>query len=260
MPGAPTAATTAAAARPAPPVCDALRSARVVAEVLADGAAPPARLAQRQQQRLRALLSAARAGSRLYAELHRGAGPDTPLAALPATAKRALMARFDDWVTDPVLALPALRAFTADPARIADAYAGRYAVWESSGSSGEPGLFVHDAQALAVYDALEALRRTPPADPWALAAARAALVAASGGHFASLVSLRRLQRLNPWLAPLLRDFSVLQPLPALVAELEGWQPQVLAAYPSAAAMLGEARALGRLRLGARASCTPAARR
>lgn len=260
MPGAPTAATTAAAARPAPPVCDALRSARVVAEVLADGAAPPARLAQRQQQRLRALLSAARAGSRLYAELHRGAGPDTPLAALPATAKRALMARFDDWVTDPVLALPALRAFTADPARSADAYAGRYAVWESSGSSGEPGLFVHDAQALAVYDALEALRRTPPANPWALAAARAALVVASSGHFASLVSLRRLQRLNPWLAPLLRDFSVLQPLPALVAELEGWQPQVLATYPGAAAMLGEAQALGRLRLGARASCTPAARR
>jgi len=247
MTGAPTAATPAARACAAAPVYDALLGARAAAEVLADGAASPGQLAERQQQRLRALLAAARAGSRFYAELHRGAGPDTPLAALPATAKRALMARFEDWVTDPVLSLPALRAFTADPARIADAYAGRYAVWESSGSSGEPGLFVHDAQALAVYDALEALRRARPADPWALMR-RSALVVATGGHFASLVALRRLQRLNPWLAPLLREFSVLQPLPALVGALERWQPQTLATYPTAAAMLGEARAHDRLRL------------
>lgn len=250
MPPAQTADPTGAAARPVLPVFDALLSSRAVFEVLADGGASPERLAQRQQQRLRVLLTAARRDSRLYAELHRGAGPDTPLAALPAVDKRALMARFDDWVTDPALALPALRAFAADPARIGDAYAGRYAVWESSGSSGEPGVFVHDAQALAVYDALEALRRASPADPWALAR-RSALVVATGGHFASLVTLRRLQRLNPWLAPLLRDFSVLLPQPALVAALEQWQPQVLATYPTAAAMLGEARELGGLRLALR---------
>jgi hypothetical protein len=41
--------------------------------------------------------------------------------------------------------------FTADPSRIADPYLGRYVVWESSGSSGEPGIFVQDAAAMAAF-------------------------------------------------------------------------------------------------------------
>jgi phenylacetate-coenzyme A ligase PaaK-like adenylate-forming protein len=248
----------AAAWHPAP-VFDPLAASRAVFDVLADGAGSRDALARRQRERLRALLAAARRDSRLYAELHRGAGDDTPLADLPVVTKPALMARFDDWVTDPALALPALRAFLADAACIADAFAGRYTVWESSGSSGEPGVFVQDAGAMAVYDALEALRRAGRApggalDPWRLAQ-RQALVVATGGHFASQVSLQRLRRLNPWLAQTLRSFSVLQPLPALAAALEAWQPAVLATYPTAAAMLGDAVERGDLRLALREVAT-----
>ena len=84
------------------------------------------------------------------------------------------MRHFDDWVTDPELRLDALRAFTTDRSRIAEPFLGRYVVWESSGSSGEPGIFVQDATAMAVYDALEALRRPELRplrrllDPWCL--------------------------------------------------------------------------------------------
>ena len=78
---------------------------------------------------------------------------------LPVVRKAELMHAFDDWVADPALRLDALRRFTADRSRIADPFAGRYVVWESSGSSGEPGIFVQDAHAMAVYDALEVLRR-----------------------------------------------------------------------------------------------------
>ena len=53
----------------------------------------------------------------------------------------------------------------ADPSRIGKPFMDRYVVWESSGSSGEPAIFVQDAQAMAVYDALEALRR-PNQRPW----------------------------------------------------------------------------------------------
>jgi hypothetical protein len=73
------------------------------------------------------------------------------------------MARFDDWVTDPQLKLNELLAFSADaPGRIGVPYLGKYLVWESSGTSHQLGIFVQDAQAMAVYDALESLRRSAP--------------------------------------------------------------------------------------------------
>ena len=90
---------------------------------------------------------------------------------------------------------------TADPERIAEPWLGRYMVWESSGTTGQPGIFVQDAQAMAVYDALEALRRSVPRplahwmDPLHLSE-RHAFVGVTGGHFASHVTLRRLRSLN----------------------------------------------------------------
>ena len=125
-------------------------------------------------------------------------------------------------------------------------------MWESSGSSGEPGVFVQDAAALAVYDALEALRRPllRPLqrwlDPWSLRRAHA-FIGAIGGHFASTVSVERLRRLNPALAPRLHGVSFLQPTPRLVAELDALAPTVIATYPSAAVLLAEERLAGRLR-------------
>ena len=237
----------------AAPVFDALALARATRAVLAARGDDPAALAARQARRLARLLDWARARSPLYRERLAGIDPArTPLAQWPVVAKPELMARFADWVTDPALQLDALRAFTADPARIGDAFAGRWQVWESSGSSGEPGIFVQDARAMALYDALEALRRPHPRplqpwlDPLGLGE-RWAFAGAIEGHFASIVSAQRLRRLNPWLAPRMRSFSVLQPAAALVDALDDWAPTVLATYPSAAAMLADEAAAGRLR-------------
>ena len=46
----------------------------------------------------------------------------------------------------------------ASPSHLGDAYLGRYLVWTSSGTTGEPGIFVQDEQSLAAFDALDALR------------------------------------------------------------------------------------------------------
>ena len=117
----------------------------------------------RQVSRLRALVRSARRGTALYRELLPAdcgdAGAAVDLQRLPAVDRALLMGRFDDWVADPEIRRPDLQAFMADPRRIGSAYLGRYIVWESSGTSGAPGLFVQDARAMAVYDALEALRR-----------------------------------------------------------------------------------------------------
>lgn len=237
-----------------PPVFDALRAGATALEVLAAAGDSPARLAARQARRLAALLAHAQQASPLMREHLAGIdAARTPLTELPVSRRDLLMAQFDRWVTDPALRLAELRRFTADPTRIAEPWLGRYLVWESSGTSGLPGVFVHDAATLAVYDALEALRRSEPQawrrwlDP-AQAGERLVFVGATGGHFASLVSLRRLQQLQPWRGAALACVSILQPTAALVAELNALMPTQLATYPTAAALLADEAAAGRLHI------------
>lgn len=200
---------------------------------------------QRCEHRLHRLLDTSARRSAVYAgapSVH-GAALDA-LARWPVVCKHDLMRRFDDWVTDPSVRLPALRAFMSDPLHIGQLYQGRLMAWESSGSSGEPGVFVHDTAALRVYDLLESLRR-PPLWP---GSGPLAFVGATDGHYASVCWIERLRRSNPWLAAGMRSFSFMQPLPDLVAQLNRYAPTVLATYPSTALMLAEEAAAGRLKL------------
>jgi phenylacetate-CoA ligase len=227
---------------------------QVAADTMAASRAEPAALEARRAQRLSALLAAAARGSALYGRLLKGRNlAGLALQKLPVMRKAELMGRFDEWVTDPALRLDALRRFTADPSRIGEPFLGRYVVWESSGSSGVPGMFVQDAGAMAVYDALEALRRPTlrpwqrVLDPWGMRE-RIAFVGATGGHFASTVSVERLRRLNSTLSGRLHGVSFLQPIDRVVAELGALAPTVVATYPSAAVLLAEERLAGRLQV------------
>ncbi|MGO4392397.1 phenylacetate--CoA ligase family protein [Variovorax sp. M-6] len=236
-----------------PPPLDLWLSGTVAVDVALALHAPAAAIAARQARRLGELLASARQHSALYRRLLEGRDPsDLRLEDLPVAHKAELMRRFDEWVTDPCLRLEELRRFVADRRRIAEPFQGRYVVWESSGSSGEPGIFVQDAAAMAVYDALESLRRPVLRplqrllDPWGLGE-RIAFVGATDGHFASTVSIERLRRLNPALSSRLRGISFLQPAAGMVAELNALAPTVIATYPSAAVLLAEERLAGRLR-------------
>jgi phenylacetate-CoA ligase len=166
--------------------------------------------------------------------------------------KRDLMARFDDWVTDPALDRASVDAFIRDATRIGELLHGRYAVWRSSGSTGEPGIFVHDADALAVYDGLIASQVQSPALAGSYAfgvlthAGRAALIAATGEHFASISSWQRLARAARSGSTL--ELSIMQPTEQWVDELNRFQPAFLASYPTALSLLAAEQGAGRLRL------------
>jgi phenylacetate-CoA ligase len=134
-------------------------------------------------------------------------------------------------------------------------------VWESSGSSGEAALFVQDARALAVGDAIEAAR-----GPQSLAGAglfpelwrsdaRIAYVGAIDGHFAGVVSFERARALNPWFGMVARAFSFMQPPEQLAAALDAFAPTALATYPSMAWVLAQAQAAGRLHIAPHALWT-----
>jgi phenylacetate-coenzyme A ligase PaaK-like adenylate-forming protein len=129
---------------------------------------------------------------------------------------------------------------------------GRYAVWTSSGTSGHPGIFLHDIGALAVYEALETLRfrglSFAEYGARLMAGERFALVMVTGGHFASISSIEHLRRTFPWLAANVAPFSLFTPLPQLVEQLNAFQPTLLASYPTGADVLAGEQEAGRLKL------------
>jgi len=208
-------------------------------------------LESRRGQRLEALLEAARRAPYIAARLGPRPRDGWRLEALPTFTKAELMAHFDDCVTDARVRWQATQRFLSDRVSPGTPFLEHFGLWHSSGSSGEPGVFVSDAQALAVYDALESVRRPcrrPAArllDPF-MTGERIAFVGAIEGHFAGIASFERLRRLNPWLAPRLHALSILQPIEALVAALDEVRPSVVFTYPSTAVILAEESRRGRL--------------
>ena len=177
---------------------------------------PPAAREALVRERRDSLVGFARTHSPYYRDLyaHVPAGPLGDGRMLPVVAKSGLMGDLDRALTEPRLRGPALAAFVADPARLGEPFAGDCAVWTSSGTSATPGIFVHDAQALLVYDAIQACRFFGMAGGWLLGPqppglARYALVGATGGHFAGVAMVERLRGLFPAMRENWRSFSLM---------------------------------------------------
>jgi phenylacetate-coenzyme A ligase PaaK-like adenylate-forming protein len=140
------------------------------------------------------------------------------------------------------------------PDLVGTPYLGRHFVCTTSGTTGVPGLFVHDRRAVAVYRALVAradltgLNR-PSAWP-ALASRRFrwASVVGTGGHPAGQGWMESVRGASRWRRRCVRVLSAQQPLPALVSELNAFDPAVLLGYPNVLAILADEQDAGRLRL------------
>ncbi len=218
--------------------------------------AGPGTIVAKRLQRLRSLVEFARQHSRFYREKYRHMpAHGFSIEQLPPVSKSELMKRFDDWVTDPDVTRRRVDEFVAGKVRIGKPFLGRYAVWQSSGTSGEPGTFVHDSGALAVYDALAAIRFGGLAGPaqWQMLlqrsfpGAKLALIAAVG-HFAGVATWERLRQTYPWLAGRTRVFPVTAPIAEMVNALNVFGPAFVASYPTVLRVLATEKRAGRLAL------------
>ena len=232
-------------------IIDQWSTAAIAAQLLWVRSLGPAMIAATATVRLDALTRFARTRSPFYRESwrHLREGP-LQLAELPVVTKHALMESFDAWCTDPLVTRKAIAGFLAERTHIGQRFLGRYIVWTSSGSTGEPGIFVQDGGALAAYDALVATQLTGPglaACNWRNVAAqrgRAALIAADTDHFASIASWRRLAHGKPWLE--MQSFAVTQPVPDIVRGLNAYQPAFVSSYPTVLSLLAKEQVAGRL--------------
>src|SRR5690242_502701 len=200
------------------------------------GIATPDVIRTRASHRLNTLVAHARRNSNFYRDLYEGLPPvRVALEQLPVTSKSKLMANFEDWVTRPDLKLDSLLQFAQDPTRIGRPYLGQYTIWTSSGTTGAPGVFIQDPHALAVYEALFAVRNSVDARLMLRSMAAGghfAFAAAIEGHFSGITMWRRMVQLNPWMAPFTRAFSVLQPMERVCNQLTEFDPQIMTSYAS----------------------------
>ena len=193
-------------------------------------------------------------GGPFYAELYRGLPGGNPvLERLPTVTKPQLMDRFDDWVTDPAVTRAAVEEFVAELDNIGVDFLGRYVVFTTSGSTGVPTLLVQDRRAVAVMTGLAYVRTGGLLTPRLVArlllrGGRQAAVFATGGHFLAITMFERRQRALPFRGRYARFFSVLEPLPKLVDELNAFGPVMLASYPTALELLAQEQQAHRLRL------------
>jgi phenylacetate-coenzyme A ligase PaaK-like adenylate-forming protein len=217
----------------------------------------PDAIPARQAARLEALVRHARLASPFYADHYREVppGPIDPetFYRLPPVTKPELMARFDDWVTDPSVTRAGVERFVADLDNLGVDFLDRYVVFTTSGSTGVPALLVQDRRAVAVMTGLTYVRALGALSPGLLArtltrAPRQAAVFASGGHFLSTTMFERRLRMAPFRRRIARLFSVLDPLPKLVDQLNEFQPALLTTYASVLAALTAEQEAGRLHI------------
>ena len=224
-------------------------------DILRAGWGRPEDTALRQQDRLRRLIEYARSRSPYYRERYAALPPGArDLQDLPPVTKSDLMANFDGWATDPAVTRETADAFIADLTRIGRLYLDRYVAFSTSGTTGTPAVFLQDAGAMSVYQALLLVRRLPTLiaagdiRPFLRNRARTATIIATGGHFASSVVEALVRSRHPVLAGRNRTFSLMDPLPALVRGLNEFHPAVVGSYPTALAVLAGEQAAGRLRI------------
>ncbi|MBI2060837.1 MAG: phenylacetate--CoA ligase family protein [Nitrospirae bacterium] len=204
------------------------------------------------QRKVSEILDFARSHSRYYSQLYKDGPLGAPLHSLPSVRKKDLMEHFEEVVTDSRVRVEEVRRWIADPKLIGRLYLDRYVVLNTSGTTGSVGIFLFDHASWTTIRAV-AYARAPQSLPKAAFFARAftggnriATLCATRGHFA----LRTIfDTRPPWWEKLLvrrKAIEITDPLPALVQQLNDFQPHYLSGYSSILSALAAEQAEGRL--------------
>ena len=195
-----------------------------------------------QTRALQACRESAYTNSPFYQRFHQGL-TERPLQELPVLTKALMMEHFDEIVTDPAIHLQEVKQFLAEM-REPTPFLGRYRVMTTSGSSGEPGVFVFsraEGEAVAAtFSRFLSWATVPGTSKMAVVASTAPR------HMSSNLSFTVHGQPLPKL-----QLSANAPVEDLVQQLNAWQPDGLAAYPSIERVLAEEQRQGRLRISPR---------
>ena len=203
------------------------------------GEADPAKIEGIRRRRLLKLVRRARANSPYYARLYAGIGDDFRLEDLPATSKPDMMAHFDDVLTDRSVTMQRVRAFTADLENVGRMLDGRYLVFKTSGSTGNPAVVLYDKQSIDVSSAVAAFRtfaRREDYKAFMRHGKKTAGVFADYGFYLACGMSRYLQLKMPRSRTKI-TVDVNAPEEEIIRQLNAFQPAMLSGYPSNLSLL-----------------------
>ncbi|MBQ5417548.1 MAG: AMP-binding protein, partial [Oscillospiraceae bacterium] len=198
-----------------------------------------------QQMRLNMLVSYARANSPYYRHLYKDIGERFTLADLPVTDKPGLMSEFDNVLTDRNITMRRIDEFTAVPDNVGRMLDGKYLIFKTSGSTGNPAVVLYDKRCIDVSSAVAAFRtfaRKQDLKAFMKNGKRTAGVFADHGFYLACGMSRYLSLNMPHKKGKI-TVDVNLPESEIVKALNDFRPAMLSGYPSNLALLADAKGL-----------------
>lgn len=202
-------------------------------------------------KRLHDLVEYAGNNSPFYRELYRDLPENYTLADLPETNKRTLMENWNDWVCDRELTLEETERFMENKDNIGRRLRKKYLVFTTSGSTGNPLVYICDPTANNVMGGISAVRsyaRSEDMKAFIRRGGKSIGVFADEGFYLGNSSIRSRLLQMPWKKKQLAVSSALYPLEKIVEQLNRFQPAMLGGYPSNLELLIEEAEQGRLKI------------
>jgi len=213
-----------------------------------------AHLRELQEKRFRELLRFAIQNSAYYRDRFHGIDPEhCRLSDVPTLCKSELMANFDRLVTDPAIKLADAQRFLDDKSSPGRLYLGRYSVWHTSGSEGQPTIVLADRREMALICAVRMARGNCLPKTYRnvlrhlLRRSRVATVRVGRALNPSGAMLDYTPRaVRPFVKILALQHS--EGIGRIVERLNEFRPHFLTGYPHVLESLAEQERSGRLRL------------
>lgn len=207
--------------------------------------------AELQRERLNRMVRFAKANSPYYAALYQNIGDDFSLSDLPTVNKTDLMAHWNDWVTDRNVSLSEIEHFMEDLDHIGRKWNGKYLIYTTSGSTGNPLVSLCDTTTNNVTGAISALRsyaRNEDMKAFIKRGGKSVGIYADSGFYLGNSSIRSRLLKMPWKKRQIGIVSALAPTEQIVEKLNVYQPAMLGGYPSNLELLIEEQKSGGLHI------------
>lgn len=198
-----------------------------------------AKIQKLQRKRLKKLVRYAKSHSPYFNDLYANIASDFSLTELPATNKIEMMQNFDRWLTDSSINLQKVEDFTSDINNVGRMIAGKYLIFKTSGSTGNPATILYDQQNIDVASAVAAFRtfaRKKDFRAFMKHDKRTAGVFADYGFYLACGMSRYLQLQMPNQHTKI-TIDVNAPEAQIIEELNEFAPSMLSGYPSNLALL-----------------------
>ena len=202
-----------------------------------------------QQRRLQDLVNYVKENSPYYAELYKEVGEIFSLTDLPVTNKVALMKHFDSWMTDRSITREKVERFMADISNIGKKMDGKYLVYTTSGSTGNPCVVLYDETTINVSSAIGVLRsfaRRQDMKEFIKQGKKTMALFAEGGFYLASGSVKYNLQKMPWKKKVMKSFDVRRKTQDIVNVLNEYQPTMIGSYPTALELLAYEQESGNL--------------